>query len=1437
MQTHLSNILRCLFCGFWLFAGGWTSAAPVISEFLASNNEGVKDEDGDRSDWIEVTNPDSVSVNLNGWTLTDDANQISKWTFPNVTLAAGQRLLIFASGKDRVAAGSELHTNFSLSSSGEYLALLNPVGIKTTEFNPYPKQKEDISYGLASLDATLLNASNPLKYVLAAPPNDPQDDTWTEHDFDDSAWTTASEETDTFSSPNVPRTASTGFFTSVDTETSTTSVSGMPTPVSKVTLRFNISRSSNSSLLVQLTSPQGTTVDVFNNGSNANNFQADLTNYNTQNLNGNWTLTIRESGGSFFSGASSTLNSWSLETSNGIATVNTAGIGYDTTGQDNSRINTNLPSGTTEAWVRIPFNIASLTAYSSLSLRTIHDDGYEAYLNGVQVHSVNTTNPVQSIELGNDFTDTDISQHLGLLQTGQNVLTIRLVNSSAESSDLLMIAELVASQQLADSRYSQTPTPGSPNTGQSFLGFVSDTKFTLGRGFYGSALNEALSSSTSGATLVYTTDGSEPSLSNGTQVLAPDAMTPPSTTIPVNRTVAIRSAAFKTDYISTNTDTNTYIFPTDVKTQSSAITQNTYSLPSSWSGTSPDYGMDTDVVGPGDSFGGVYAGSIESDLLEIPTLSIVMNQDDLFGSNGIYSNPTQSGQNWERATSFELIHPDGSKGFQENCGIRIQGGAFRSFGLTKKKSFRLIFKKEYGVGKLNFDFFGNGATKEFNSIVLRMGSNEGWQWADADGQPQYARDQFGRDALLALGQKTSHGNFMHLYINGVYWGLYNPVERPDSSFAESYFDVPEDEWDGLNSGNVTNASDDPDRINRAEAAWNTLVSRAQAVASAGSRSARHTAYMDAQGKNADGANNSVRENFVDATNYIDYLIVNYYAGNSDWPFKNYYCGRQNSSDSEGFRFFMWDAEWALLLRSTVSTDNVDDNRGVAIPFQDLRVSEAFRIHFADRAHRALFNGGVLYVDPANPNWNPSNPERNMPAALYFNITEGIKAPLVAESARWGDQHRSTPYTVNAEWTTERNNILTDWMPVRSSNFLNILKGENLYPNTAAPAFNQHGGSIASGFQLTMTNPGGSGTLYYTDNGVDPLQINSDGTFSVSSSAQIYSSTRTLNSNVTMKARVLNGAEWSALNEADFILGSTPSSSNLVISEFSYQPSESSTAAGDGDNFEFIEIMNTGLTDIDLSTLEFDRGVTFDFSSLPLANRTLAAGVRAVLVEDTASFQSRYGNSIIVLGEWIGKLSNSGETIRLRIKDGATIREFTYNDKLPWPTCADGLGYSLVLLNPTLNPNHMIPSNWRCSVQLHGIPGGSDALPTFAGNANADDDSDGIPALVEHLLGSSDGDSEDGAGFLSSGLVEVVGLSNTTTHLALTFRKVLGKDDLSAVPEVSTTLQNGSWLTGASHVVLISQVHQADGSVIETWRSVAAVTSTEKIFMRLRVTGG
>src|ERR1044071_7562114 len=128
---------------------------PVyISEFVASNSAGLTDEDGDFSDWIEIYNSGSTAVNLAGWSLTDDAADLTKWTFPSINLDPNGFLLVFASSKDRVNPARPLHTNFKLSADGGYLALVKPGGIVANEYNPYPAQYDNKAYGLQQTVST-----------------------------------------------------------------------------------------------------------------------------------------------------------------------------------------------------------------------------------------------------------------------------------------------------------------------------------------------------------------------------------------------------------------------------------------------------------------------------------------------------------------------------------------------------------------------------------------------------------------------------------------------------------------------------------------------------------------------------------------------------------------------------------------------------------------------------------------------------------------------------------------------------------------------------------------------------------------------------------------------------------------------------------------------------------------------------------------------------------------------------------------------------------------------------------------------------------------------------------------------------------------------------------------------------------------------------------
>ena len=166
-----------------------TAADPRIDEFMASNKATLVDEDGDKSDWIEIYNPGTTAINLDGWYLSNDSGNPIQWRFPDVTLEADRRLLVFASGKDRTVPGLPLHTNFSLNEDGEYLALVRPDGSTVTQsFDPYPVQRDDISYGfnVNTTNVVLLAEGDAAKALI--PGNGALGTTWTATGFDDSPW-------------------------------------------------------------------------------------------------------------------------------------------------------------------------------------------------------------------------------------------------------------------------------------------------------------------------------------------------------------------------------------------------------------------------------------------------------------------------------------------------------------------------------------------------------------------------------------------------------------------------------------------------------------------------------------------------------------------------------------------------------------------------------------------------------------------------------------------------------------------------------------------------------------------------------------------------------------------------------------------------------------------------------------------------------------------------------------------------------------------------------------------------------------------------------------------------------------------------------------------------------------------------------------------------
>lgn len=117
-----------------------------INEFMASNQTTIADEYGQYDDWIELWNGGDNTINLGGMYLSDKNDNPAKWMFPDVSIAPGEFLIIWA---DKEEEQGLLHTNFKLSKLGEFIGLYDneASGYAVIDEISFGEQTEDVSYG------------------------------------------------------------------------------------------------------------------------------------------------------------------------------------------------------------------------------------------------------------------------------------------------------------------------------------------------------------------------------------------------------------------------------------------------------------------------------------------------------------------------------------------------------------------------------------------------------------------------------------------------------------------------------------------------------------------------------------------------------------------------------------------------------------------------------------------------------------------------------------------------------------------------------------------------------------------------------------------------------------------------------------------------------------------------------------------------------------------------------------------------------------------------------------------------------------------------------------------------------------------------------------------------------------------------------------------
>lgn len=731
----------------------------------------------------------------------------------------------------------------------------------------------------------------------------------------------------------------------------------------------------------------------------------------------------------------------------------------------------------------------------------------------------------------------------------------------------------------------ETPSPGAANSGISLTQRVEPVRTSANRGLFEHPFQLILRCDTPGSEIRYTLDGSEPTDRTGLVY---------TNTISVERTLVLRAAAFKAGCLPARTCAHTFLM------------------------------------------------NMPPALKSLPVISIVIDTNHLLGPSGImgvsggawingewqpqnsgdYHNPSKRGIAWERPTSVEYLDPQGRDGFQINCGLRVHGSDYSRSRLDSQHKFscRLYFRGEYGATKLNFPLFPDCAIESFDQVVLRAGNNDYYN--------PFITDELVRRLSAGTGHAAVHGTFVNLLINGKQYGYYNPTERIDKHFCQSWHGGGED-WDVITH---SNEAQDGDTL-----AWNALLQ-----------------FVNTNDITQPDVYQTVLQR-LDATNFIDYMLVNLYGATGHWPYNNWRAARERAANSL-FRFYVWDAEQAFGLEDPNWVALNMFNYIQILPnsignlYSNLHMQSEFRRLFADRVHLHFFNRGAL-TEERIMDW-------------YLRYKTNLSGVISNMSAT----------------------IPEIWIPQRRASFLSHCASEGVLNSSNAPVLNIHGGAVPAFFALSLSAP--TGQVFYTLNGNDP-RVPFSGTIAADAKLYVNGNTIILDRDTVVRARTLEGTNWSALTETAFSVAhhGLP----LRIVEIMHDPIA-------GRACDFIELANLSGAALDASSVRV-KGIGFQF---PLGS-ILPGGAVIVLASDAnpEAFQQRYPG-VTPFGFFPGNMNASGDRIELIDARGNLVQTFDYRVDLDWQQQAIAQGQSLELMDARLNAND--PAQWRPSSQPGGSPG-------------------------------------------------------------------------------------------------------------------------------------
>jgi hypothetical protein len=935
-----------------------------------------------------------------------------------------------------------------------------------------------------------------------------------------------------------------------------------------------------------------------------------------------------------------------------------AGIGY---GDGDDR--TAVPAGTLSVYARKAFSVDDPDQVLGVFLHIDFDDGFVAYLNGVEIARENIASPGRPpafnepaatateprLVTGGALFQFSEESFRTLLRAGENVLAIQVHNAGSSSSDLSLIPFLT----LGMTRPPENPRGPAEAIESSLPGLHASFKIaaegeTITLASPGGAIIDSIAT---GFLPVDVSIGRHPDGTGAFSFHSPATPGAPNASpgyASIGGAVTFSLAggfhpAPVSVSLSRSGTTGTLFVTTDgsVPTEASPAYAGPIQVTS------------TRVVRARVLGAGVFPGETATHTFIIgrtstlPVVSISTDPANFFDDEiGIYvTGPTYDAafphfganfwEDWERPVHLELYEPDGALALSAGAGAAIFGGWSRGH---PQRSLSLFARRQYGTGKFSHRIFPEKDIDGFESFVLRNSGND-WQIT-------HFRDAMMTSLVEEIGIDRQAYRPSVVFLNGQYWGILNLREKVNEHFlAANHPGVSSDQIDLL-EGNGSAVHGDTDHYNAALALL--------------------------QGNVADPAVYGQVEAMIDIENFIDYQAAQIYFDNTDWPGNNIKFWRPRVEGGR-WRWILFDTDFGFGIWNAGNYANNTlafalEPNGPAWPNPP----------WSTFVLRRLVTNPVFVADFVNRFMTHLNTAFT-PTKILARINEMaavLEPEMPAQRSRWGSSVSAWRSSVQVlrDFATRRIPYVRSHLGGRfglsAQGQLGIAiaaPGGGIVEVQGVPIreypFN---GTYFQALPIRLTARPHPGYRFAGWSGIEPAS-DPEATVTVSSSALAVSAAFELDC----------GAAGS-----------------IVINEILYNAPE------DADPGDWVEIHNRTGTAIDIGGWILRDSSGGNSYTIP-AGTIVADGGHVVLCSSSVAFSSLHPTAGGCIGDIGFSLSGSGETISLLDDTGTLVDEVAYGDSAPWPEEADGGGATLALRNPGLENSDAL--NWAASGE-GGTPG-------------------------------------------------------------------------------------------------------------------------------------